>query len=358
MTPSSQCGPAASAADPDGQIEDAVRRVTRDPLAVVCCPSIAQAEEDISSMGGAVRLRWRVVLGLVGVLAVIGALAVSFVAIPPYLVPSGSFANAVDAARAQNDVRGLVVQAFGGLVLAVGGYVTWRQFRVSRDALQHNLQASAVQLEAVHTQLAITREGQVTQRFSHAIEQLGSEQLVVRLGAIYTLERIARDSAVDRAGVADLLCAYIRQHSPRAQDLAAASACSPPPHLQLRAADVQAALTVLGRSDLHLHDVEPLRLLHTDLRRADLRAAHLVGADLEGSDLGWAWIPGARLDRADLTEANLTHAHLAGSTLDGADLTNAVLRGADLRGASLRGADLRGADLTDTATDETTVWSS
>jgi hypothetical protein len=40
----------------------------------------------------------------------------------------------------------------------------------------------------------LSREGHVTDRYTKAIEQLGSEHLDVRLGAIYALERIMIDS--------------------------------------------------------------------------------------------------------------------------------------------------------------------
>jgi hypothetical protein len=41
----------------------------------------------------------------------------------------------------------------------------------------------------------LSREGQVTDRYTKAIEQLGSEKIDVRIGGIFALERIARDSA-------------------------------------------------------------------------------------------------------------------------------------------------------------------
>lgn len=43
----------------------------------------------------------------------------------------------------------------------------------------------------------LSREGQVTDRYTKAITQLGSKKLDVRIGGIYPLERIARDSARD-----------------------------------------------------------------------------------------------------------------------------------------------------------------
>jgi hypothetical protein len=43
----------------------------------------------------------------------------------------------------------------------------------------------------------LTQQGQITDRYTKAIEQLGSDKLDVRLGGIYALERIAADSQRD-----------------------------------------------------------------------------------------------------------------------------------------------------------------
>lgn len=60
-------------------------------------------------------------------------------------------------------VKGLA----GGLLLA-GAYLTWRQLQVNR-------------------------EGQITERYTRGVEQLGSDNRGVRVGGIYALERIAKD---------------------------------------------------------------------------------------------------------------------------------------------------------------------
>ena len=59
----------------------------------------------------------------------------------------------------------------------------------------------------------LSREGQVTDRYTKAIEQLGSDKLDVRIGGIYALERVARDSAKDHPTVMEVLTAFIREHS-------------------------------------------------------------------------------------------------------------------------------------------------
>src|SRR5271165_3065503 len=59
----------------------------------------------------------------------------------------------------------------------------------------------------------LSREGQVTDRYTKAIEQLGSDKPDVRIGGIYALERVARDSARDHPTVMEVLTAFIREHS-------------------------------------------------------------------------------------------------------------------------------------------------
>jgi hypothetical protein len=51
--------------------------------------------------------------------------------------------------------------------------------------------------------------------FNRAIDQLGSEKLEVRLGAIYTLKRISRDPQyVDyRVPILETLAAYVRERT-------------------------------------------------------------------------------------------------------------------------------------------------
>ena len=285
--------------------------------------------------------------------------AVAVFVLPLYLAPRSAFTNAGDAVRAQNDARGVMVQVAGGLVLLVGAYATWRQLQLSRESMRQTMEATNAQLKAAQDQLAVDRESQLTQRFAQAVDQLGSEQIVVRIGGIYALERLARNSAADAGAVAELLCSYIRQHSPAAADGAVreASSAAAPVHLELRAADVRTALFVLKKGTIRPEGDEPLRLLGTDLQLAGLDSARLAGVDLEGADLRWAWLRWAQLDGADLSHADLRDAHLNGASLAGAEMTGARLRGAHLEGASLLGVlDLDHAQLEGAVADDKTVW--
>jgi hypothetical protein len=153
----------------------------------------------------------------------------------------------------------------------------------------------------------LSREGQVTDRYTKAIEQLGSDKLDVRIGSIFALERVARDSARDHPTVVEVLAAFLREHSREQWPL-------PEPGHALVAVrttrpDVQAAITVIGRRDSK-RDREPINLTRADLTRADLANANLIRANLTGADLTGANLTGAYLNGAQLTGANLTGANL------------------------------------------------
>jgi uncharacterized protein YjbI with pentapeptide repeats len=110
------------------------------------------------------------------------------------------------------------------------------------------------------------------------------------------------------------------------------------PKLRFRAADVQAAMTVLGRRDLSNNQDDRLAFGRVDLRRADLRHLNFSRADLYGVNLQKAWMDGVQLERTTLRLAQLQWAYLPGAILRNADL-----RWADLYGAQLDGADFMGA---------------
>ena len=77
----------------------------------------------------------------------------------------------------------------------------------------------------------LSREGQVTDRYTKAIEQLGSDKLDVRIGGIYALERVARDSARDHPTVMEVLTAFIREHSREQWPVPGPAARSEPPRI-------------------------------------------------------------------------------------------------------------------------------
>jgi Pentapeptide repeats (8 copies) len=264
-------------------------------------------------------IRW-----LVGIAAVVLALAIVwalFVPVADWLAHHdvGTVKGALHETAVDN-ARGRLLTLGAGLFAAGALVFTARNFTVSRRTLD------------------LTEQGQVTDRYTKAIEQLGSDKIDVRIGGIYALERVARDSPRDHPTVIEVLTAFIREHSREPW---------PPSDLgsqereRSTRPDVQAAVTVVGRRDRE-RDIPGRRI---NLTRADLTRADLDRADLTGAVLTCADLTGADLTRADLTGADLTGADLTGANLGRADLDRAHLRGADLTDAKLIGANLTGADL-------------
>jgi hypothetical protein len=220
----------------------------------------------------------------------------------------------------------------------------------------------------------LTQQGQITDRYTKAIEQLGSDKLDVRLGGVYALERIAKDSERDHPTVVEVLSAFVREHSDPAHTDSEPSmakvlsaflegdgepAAEQPDSKPKPTTDVRAAVSVLGRLPSRL-DVSRADLSRIDfpgaalsganlsgfrLTGADLEGADLEGADLEGADLRWAKLPQAYLRGANLQRTNLRGANLRWANLQEANLQEANLRGANLKDAYLRGANLHGVDL-------------
>lgn len=218
------------------------------------------------------------------------------------------------------------------LIVAIGLYIT----------NEANRETSAANRE----QHRLTAQGQITDRFAKAVEQLGqpgAEKVDVRLGAIYALERIMRDSAVDQPAVIDILAAFIRVHAPATRRSTTPPSSAPHPPV-----DIQAVVTVLGRRDTTRDGTignEALPIRRLDLSDINLDRANLAYANLDDANLAGTELAGATLIQASLTSTNLGNANLTRAILHNTDLTRAILTDADLTQAFLFGADLTRANL-------------
>lgn len=262
----------------------------------------------------------------------------------------------------ENEARKTLAYIMAGVLAIIGIYMAHRRIR------------------ALERQVLVAQEGQITERFTRAIEQLGSDRMEVRLGGIYALERIANDSDKDYWTIMETLTAYVRERVPWrkpnplsqgqvSEDELVFSATDP----KIKpATDIQAVLTILGRRKYSLDHGESQRLdlCNTDLRGINLVDAHLEwlyfdeahmeGAILEYAHLEWVTFAGtylpkaflaeahlenANLEEADLEEASLMGAHLEDASLNGARLEKASLFGSYLERTSLHGTHLEGANL-------------
>ena len=115
-------------------------------------------------------------------------------------------------ASAVNSARTTLVQGLAGLAALAGILVAWQQLQSDREQLRTNQQHLRIDQQNLQEQLTLARQGQVAERFTRAVGQLGNATVGVRLGGIYALEQIAKQSAEDRLQVFEVLCAYVREH--------------------------------------------------------------------------------------------------------------------------------------------------
>jgi Pentapeptide repeats (8 copies) len=255
-------------------------------------------------------------LQIVGVV-VLGAVVITalFMLLNLYIAPTKP--------SGRKDLVLALAQILGGAALLSGLYVTWRTLQVNR-------------------------EGQITERFTRAIDQLGSEELEIRLGGIYALERIARESEDDYWPIMEILTAYVRQRAPKRPAERGVEEDKPTgvPDFRPDRPDIQAIMTVLRRRKHSYGRGEPesLELFHTNLTLINLWGANLVEAILVGADFTRSFLREVNFSAAGLNTANLTRTYL----------WRANFRGADLTGANLSGANLIPAQLEETTGDENT----
>lgn len=243
-----------------------------------------------------------------------------------------------------------------------------------------------VRTVALHRQGRAAQQGHITDRYSKAVEQLGSTELAVRLGGIYALERIARDSRRDHWTVMEVLRAFLRtrgerEHSPEEPErpatntLAAlvpnpagpsygAADTKPPPKCP---ADMQAAFQVVGRRNcrrdpnLPWHERLASYMLQPRFKGTALYDIWLAGVwlrrrlgiylgpriNLGGADLQHIHVDNVSFPNADLAHARLDRAFLVFAHFESASFHSAHLEGAALRGAQLEKASFAAANLDD-----------
>jgi Pentapeptide repeats (8 copies) len=178
---------------------------------------------------------------------------------------AGTRPAAAGSAQLANGARSVVLQGLAGLVVVAGAAATWWQLHISR-------------------------EGQITDRFTKAVDQVGSSNVDVRIGGLYALERIARNSAADRNAILFLLGTFIHTHAPWPVGAPGGPQHPTPivdgqlPWMRVRAADIQAAIGVLGRLP-RSRDETVISLSRVDLRSIALRDARLSGSSFRYANL-------------------------------------------------------------------------
>jgi hypothetical protein len=286
-------------------------------------------------------------------LVIIGVL---FVFLVIYLVPKWQTKRIIDFSskrwQAENEFRKTLIQVFGGLIVIVSLLFTWGGMSQS----QRNFE-----------------KGQHITRFSQAISFLGSNNTEQKIGGIYTLEQIAKESPEEYLGtVIEVLSAFVRNaevdeikvdvKKPEEKKGTKGDKKTPKgkrgrkqkkeDDYQLKP-ETQIAMTVLGRirtedNKKHWENLPGINLVGVKLRGVNITGANLTKAKLMEADLRDANLWRANFRGADLSQVNLTDAILMETDLFAANLILANLSDANLKDANLKDAYLIYTNLTDT----------
>jgi hypothetical protein len=289
------------------------------------------------------RRGWRAWYGWAAAAVVVSSTALVLWKVPKWQVAYLKNVTPEQRFDRENEARKTLAQILGGLFVLVGTGLTVWNVRIAERSQR------ASQRSAQET-LRISLEGQITDRFTKAISQLGDSKLVIRIGGIYALERIARDSRRDHWTIMEVFTTHIREYAPwagfRMQQMAEDAAGHD--------SEVQAILTVLGRREKgHEEPNQVLNLSCSDLGSAvldkgDFSGANFTGANLNDVSGSRANFKGSCFRLATLAKANLYEANLEGAVLQRADLAKCMLASANLSGADLSDANLDGANLSKT----------
>ena len=251
-----------------------------------------------------VRPQWRPIPAWTWMLIAVAAVVLTAFGITTWLLTIASHASAgTDLTADRLDAVRTGLAAGGGAGAAVGLMLAFRR--------QHHQEIATLLTDQDATQRRIT------ELYTKAVEQLGSDKAPVRLGGLYALERLAQDYLSQRQTIVNVICAYLRMPFLATSDSTATTAreadpataraeteiASAPPD-NIRQQEIQVRLTAQRILSDHLRqegtsqsptEIALSRLWH-DIR-LDLTGATLIDFNLADCFIGDARFAEATFSR-------------------------------------------------------------
>lgn len=182
-----------------------------------------------------------------------------------------------------------------GLSVGVGSGGVFALYLTARR--QQSTERELVQrLDAQNSSEADANERRITELYTRAVDQLGSDKAVVRLAGLYAMERLAQGNSENRQTIVDVLCGYLRMpFSIGNLDSGSDSPGHDVPELQVRltaqrilhrhlgpveSATGEGDPNYWGELDLDLTGATLVRfvLANASVRFCDFRRAHFIGS--------------------------------------------------------------------------------
>jgi uncharacterized protein YjbI with pentapeptide repeats len=238
----------------------------------------------------------------------------------------------------ENETRKTVIQILGGIAFFSTFYFSYKTYILSN-------------------------EQQITNRFTETIRLLSDSNRDIRIGALYALERLCKDSEKDKISILQIINAYIRNRAPQSSkdilhrfvdsSLNKASSddysCSfyhPSNEVYVfqvdttkQELDIQVAIAILGTNN---SGQVPLNFTGLNLQGIDFRALDLSNSDfsycdLTSDDFGKATIDSCKFNNVVANETNFAVTKMRKSSFENSLLQEANFYQADLSNSYIGG---------------------
>ena len=237
-------------------------------------------------------------------LTAIIAVALTAFVITTWLLAIASDAKpGTDQANARLDAVRTGLAAGAGAGAAVGLMLAFRR--------QHHQEITTALTDHDAT------ERRITELYTKAVEQLGSDKAPVRLGGLYALERLAQDNRAQRQTIVNVLCAYLRMPFPSEAPVRKTAPTATEDAIELNAETKTTPAEADAWQQERQVRLTAQRILSDHLRRPD------ADQHLDDSSRRRFW---DRI-RLDLTGATLIDFSLAQSMVSDARFDNAAFSG-------------------------------
>ncbi|MDB5158536.1 MAG: Pentapeptide repeat family protein [Mucilaginibacter sp.] len=256
-----------------------------------------------------------------------------------WLIPIWQLKNKNNLSRNQvltleNEFRKTIAQIIGGLFVFVGLYFTWSQLSETRESI------------------SISQQVFLTDRYSKAIDQLGSSNPQIRLGGIFSLEKLASSSKEYISVVNNVLATYIRQKSNDTSTYTFE--------------EIQAAVGIISfretNRDYLIDNDHGVNISNSILKNLYFENARLPYAKMVKSVFTESTFINANLSyvsgmEADFSKTNLSNSILSQSNFYGGSFKQSIMKGSIIKNSNLQlvnfseanliNCDLNGSDLSD-----------
>ena len=168
----------------------------------------------------------------------------------------------------------------------------------------------------------ITESGQITDRYSKAIEQLGDrENVSVRIGGLYALQRIAKDSEADLPTIQNVIANFIRRPPYKVIEVTEDSHSEDVPKHR-DCPDLHVAIEIFQslRSEKY-----PLpHLQRSNLSFFDLQKINFSGLNMDQSSFDHSFLAQVSFDNCQLQFANFSYSDLTEVTIKNSNIFRGI----------------------------------